>query len=111
MFISYGNPQIRDFCNSLTENESISTFTSEEIKLIRTYMADLRSAPNLKDVPIDVTFTNDNVHFNINFGNIMICCQTVSKNASALPGQIKRIKVSNIINKDLQIMDSEFSSL
>ena len=45
MFISYENDEIRDCCLLLRPNSVNSSFTTDEIKEIRAFIAELKAAP------------------------------------------------------------------
>lgn len=99
MNLSYENNVIRDYCYSTNPNLSNSRFNISEIQVIRSYIADLRAAPSLADVPIDYSFvpTNDERSLiKIQFSNIVIQCQIISLLKKPYIHEIQRIKVIDI---------------
>lgn len=106
MYISYENEELRDYCFSLTDKSPKSPFAnSEDIIQVRALLADLRSAPCLAEAPVSLTISeiNDKIIVTVTCENIKINCVVIPINQSINPNQIKRLKVVEILNTDLQI--------
>jgi len=105
MNISYANETIRNHCYSTNPDLSNTHFTISEIKLIRTFIADLRAAPSLADVPFKYDYVFAEKRSNqiyIKFSDIKIQCQIISSLEKPEPNKVKRIKIINIFKIDFQ---------
>lgn len=106
MHISYANEELRDYCFSLIDKSPKSPFTnSEDIVQVRALLADLRSAPRLSEAPVSyvISEVNGNIVVTVTYENIKINCMVIPFNNSTSPEQIKRLKIIEILNSDLQI--------
>ncbi len=106
MNISYSKKLQREIFYSLDEHQIISIFDISEIKLIRSYIADLRSADTLADAPISFE-KYDKKSIVIKFNNIIIYCSIISTISNPTPKQIRRLKINKIVRNDLQISDQK----
>lgn len=110
MNLSYKNIVVRDYCYSINLDLGNNRFTINEILAIRTYIADLRSAPSLADVPINYSLVRENEGQNkliIQFNHIEIICAIISTIKNPSPSQIKRIQVLDIIRIDLHLSEAK----
>lgn len=100
MTLSYKEPVVRDYCCSLTPDVSKTPFTSEEIVVIRAHIADLKSAPNLSEAPIDFVIEGDKSSgkvLTIFFDDIRVTCSIISTLDDPQPSEIMRIQVLDIV--------------
>lgn len=102
MFISYENDEIRECCLILNNTNLYSRFTIDEIKVIRSIIADLKAAPKLADLPVRYKFDKDLEIIYIEYGVFKIVCKAIT----SIPGQthdkIQRIKILKIMNVQLE---------
>lgn len=98
MFISYENDEIRECCLLLSDTRSYSRFTIDEIKIIRSIIADLKSAPQLSDAPVKYDYDKKSEIIEISYGVIKIVCKAVTTLVKPPPDKIQRIKIVNILN-------------
>ena len=98
MFISYENDEIRECCLLLSNTKSHSRFTIDEIKTIRSIIADLKSAPQLSDTPVKYNYDKDSEAIEIKYEVIKIVCKAVTTLLKPTADKIQRIKIVNIIN-------------
>jgi len=102
MFISYENDEIRECCLLLTSTNVHSRFTVDEIKIIRSIIADLKSAPVLSDAPLKYDFDKDSECIEISYGIFKIVCKAITTMLAPTPAKLQRIKILNIINLALE---------
>ncbi len=102
MFISYENDEIRECCLLLRPASVNSSFTTDEIKIIRTIIADLKAAPKLIDSPIKYDIDKESGIINIEYGIFKIVCKIISTYPNPTDDKIERIKIVKIINVGLQ---------
>ncbi len=102
MFISYENDEIRECCLLLSKTNIHSRFTVDEIKIIRSIIADLKSAPELSDAPVKYNFDKDSEVIEISYGIFKIVCKAITTLLKPTPDKIQRIKILNIINVTLE---------
>ncbi len=106
MNLSYRDLEVRDYCYSKNPDLSNNRFTINEIVAIRAYIADLRAAPRLSDVPFNYNFIIEDGVQNklvIQFDHIQIFCVVISAIDTPTPSQIKRIKILDILRIDLHL--------
>lgn len=103
MFISYENDEIRSCCLLLRPTSVNSSFTNDEIKEIRAFIADLKAAPRLIDAPILYTIDKELCVLNIEYNVFQIICKIISTYKNPSDDQIVRIKIMKIINTGVQI--------
>lgn len=103
MFISYENDEIRECCLLLRSSSVNSSFTTDEIKEIRAFIADLRAAPKLIDSPIIYNIDKESWNINIEYGVFKMVCNIISTYKNPTDDQIERIKIIKIINVGLQL--------
>lgn len=103
MFISYENDEIRDCCLLLRPASVNSSFTTDEIKEIRAFIADLKASPKLTDSPIKYNIDKELGVLNIEYDVFKIVCKIISTYKNPLDDQIERIKIIKIINIGLQV--------
>lgn len=114
MNLSYRDIDVRDYCYSQNPDLSNTRFTISEIVSIRAYIADLRAAPSLVDVPFRyqlVVESENQKRFFIQFGCIRIICEIISTLKKPSLSQIKRVKILDIIRIDLHLADSKVNSI
>ena len=72
---------------------------------MRALLAALRSAPRLSDAPVSyiISELNGETIVTVTYENIKINCMVISSNNSTNLEQIKRLKVVEILNSELQI--------
>lgn len=102
MFISYESDEIRECCLLLSNTNHYALFTVDEIKVIRSIIADLKAAPKLTDLPISYNFDKDLKIIEIQYGVFKIVCQGITYLADPTPDKIQRIKILKIINVELE---------
>jgi len=102
VFISYDNVKIRECCFLLNPSYIDSLFTVSEVKLIRSIIADLRSAPKLIDAPIKTLPDPRKPLIYIYRDSFKITCEIISSYVSPDASQIERLKINSILNIDLQ---------
>jgi len=102
MFISYKNDKIRDCCLLLRPDSVNSSFTPDEIKDIRAFIAELKAAPKLIDSPIKYNIDKNLWLVNIEYGNFKMVSEIISTYANPTDDQIERLKIIQIINVGLQ---------
>jgi hypothetical protein len=98
MFISYENDEIRECCLLLSDTRSYSHFAIDEIKIIRSIIADLKSAPQLSDAPVKYNYDKESEVIEINYGFIKIVCKAVTTLLKPTADKVQRVKIVNIIN-------------
>ena len=98
MFISYENDEIRECCLLLSDTRSHARFTIDEIKIIRSIIADLKSAPQLLDAPVKYDYDKESGLIEINYEAVKIVCKAVTTLLKPTADKIQRIKIVNIIN-------------
>jgi hypothetical protein len=98
MFLSYENGEVRECCLLLSETKSHSRFTIDEIKIIRSIIADLKSAPQLSDAPVKYNYNKESEVIEINYDVIKFICKPVTNRLKPTADKIQRIKIMNIIN-------------
>lgn len=103
MFISYENDEIRDCCLLLRPNSVNSSFTTDEIKEIRAFIAELKAAPKLIDSPIKYNIDRKTWIITIEYEGFKIISKIISNYENPTDDQIERIKIMQIINVGLQI--------
>lgn len=103
MFISYENDEIRNCCLLLKPGSVNSSFTTDEIKEIRSFIADLKAAPKLVDTPIRYSINKELWILNIEYNVFKIVSKIISTYKEPSDDQIERIKIIRIINIGLQI--------
>ena len=102
MFISYENDEIRECCLLLSNTNINSRFTIDEIKQIRSIIADLKAAPKLTDLPIRYNFDKDLRTIDIEYGVFKIVCKAISSMVNLTHDKIERMKILKIINVELE---------
>ena len=102
MFISYENDEIRECCLLLNNTYIYSRFTIDEIKEIRSIIADLKAAPKLPDSPVGYKFDKDLGVIVIEYGVFKIVCKAITSTPNPTHDKIQRIKILNIINVKLE---------
>jgi len=102
MFISYENDEIRECCLLLRPASVNSSFTTDEIKIIRAIIADLKAAPKLIDSPIKYEIDKELGIINIEYDIFKIVCKIISSYSNPTDDKIERIKIVKIINVKLQ---------
>lgn len=103
MFISYQDDHLRECCLLLRPASLNSSFTTIEIKAIRAFIADLKSAPKLSDAPLNYSRNSELGVVEISDRSIKVICQIISSLDSPRDHQIERLKVLEILNIDLQL--------
>ncbi len=98
MFISYENDEIRECCLFLSDTRGYSRFTIDEIKIIRSIIADLKSAPQLSDAPVKYNYDKESEVIEIDYEVIKIVCKAVTTLLKPTADKIQRIKIVNIVN-------------
>lgn len=98
VFISYENDEIRECCLLLSNTNIYSRFTIDEIKIIRSIIADLKAAPVLSDAPVKYNFDKESELIEVNYGVIKIVCNAITTMLKPTPDKIQRIKILKIIN-------------
>lgn len=78
-----------------------SSFSSADIKSIRSIIADLKSAPKLVDAPIKYTYIERQIE--IYREPFKITCEIISSHENPTDKQIERLKVVSILNTGLQM--------
>jgi hypothetical protein len=102
MFISYVSDEIRECCLLLSNTNIYSRFTIDEIKVIRSIIADLKAAPKLTDLPVKYIFDKDLGIIDIEYGVFKIVCKAITSMANPTHDKIQRIKILKIINVELE---------
>jgi hypothetical protein len=102
MFISYENDEIRNCCLLLRPTSMNSNFSNDEIKEIRSIIADLKAAPKLIDCPIKYYIDKESWILNVEYGIFKIVCKIISTNPNPTDDKVGRIKIIKIINVGLQ---------
>lgn len=102
MFISYESDEIRECCLLLGNTNIDSRFTIDEIKVIRSIIADLKAAPRLTDLPLKYTFDRDEGIIDIEYGILKIICKSISTILKPSHDKIERLKIMRIINVKLE---------
>lgn len=102
MFISYESDEIRECCLLLSNTNLYSPFTVDEIKVIRSIIADLKAAPKLTDLPVRYKFDKHLGIIDIEYGVFKIVCKAITSMANATYDKIQRIKILKIINVKLE---------
>lgn len=98
MFISYENDEIRQCCLLLSDADNYSHFTIDDVKIIRSIIADLKAAPQLSDIPVKHNYDKESLGIEINYGVIKIVCKAVTTLPKPTVDKIQRIKIVKIIN-------------
>lgn len=102
MFISYENDEIRECCLLLSNTNVYSRFNIDEIKVIRSIIADLKAAPKLIDLPVTYNFDKDLGIIDIEYGVFKIVCKAITSMANPTHDKIQRIKILKILNVELE---------
>ncbi len=102
MFISYENDEIRECCLLLNNTNINSRFTIDEIKVIRSIIADLKAAPKLDDSPVRYKFDINLGFVDIEYGVFKIVCKAITSIPELTHDRIQRIKIIKIINIQLE---------
>lgn len=102
MFISYENDEIRDCCLLLNNSNVSSRFTIDEIKVIRSIIADLKAAPSLADSPVNYKFDENLGIVNIEYGIFKIISKAITTISNQTHDKIRRVKILKIINVELE---------
>ena len=102
MFISYESDEIRESCLLLSNTNSNSRFTIDEIKVIRSIIADLKAAPKLTDLPVRYKFDKDLGIIDIEYEVFKIVCKAITSMPNPTHDKIQRIKILKIINVELE---------
>jgi len=102
VIISYDSDEIRECCLLLRNAKIFSNFTIEEIKLIRSIIADLKAAPKLIDCPVKYTLDKDLGIVNIEYGIFKIVCTVITSLTKLTHDKIERLKIVKIINVRLE---------
>lgn len=102
MFISYESDEIRECCLLLSNTNIYSRFTIDEIKVIRSIIADLKAAPKLNDSPIKYKFDQNLGIVEIEYGIFKIICKAITSIPNPSHDKIQRIKILKIINIKLE---------
>lgn len=112
MIISYDNEEIRECCLLLRNKKIYSNFTIEEIKLIRSIIADLKAAPKLIDSPVKYTLDKNLGIVNIEYSIFKIVSTVITSLTKLTHDKIVRLKIVKIINvrleEELTIKDNLF---
>ena len=102
MFISYENDEIRECCLLLRPGPVNSSFSTDEIKEIRSIIADLKAAPRLIDSPINYYIDKETGILTVQYNTFKIVSKVISTYKNPSDNQIERIKIVKIINIGLQ---------
>lgn len=102
MFISYDNDEIRECCLLLGNQKIYSNFTIDEIKVIRSIIADLKAAPKLIDCPVKYIFDKELGIIYIEHGVFKIVCTTITSLKKPIKEKVERIKIIKIMNVGLE---------
>jgi hypothetical protein len=102
MFISYESVEIRECCLVLSNTHLYSRFTIDEIKIIRSIIADLKAAPKLTDLPVRYKFDKNFGIIDIEYGVFKIVCKAITSIANPTHDKIQRIKILKIMNVELE---------
>ncbi|HRH49316.1 MAG TPA: hypothetical protein PLP23_11245 [Panacibacter sp.] len=102
MFISYESDEIRECCLLLSNSNIYSRFTIDEIKVIRSIIADLKAAPKLSDSPVTYKFDKDLGIVDIEYGVFKIVCKAITSLPDQTHDKIQRIKILKIVNVQLE---------
>ena len=97
MFISYESDEIRECCLLLSNTNIYSRFTIDEIKVIRSIIADLKAAPKLPDSPVRYKFDKDLGIIDIEYGVFKIVCKAITSMPNPTHDKIQRIKILKIM--------------
>lgn len=103
MLISYANEEIRECCLLLGTQVVNSNFAADEIKELRSFIADLKAAPRLTDAPIKYNFKRDEGIVTIEYSSFRIIGKIISKYESPSEHLIERMKIIQILKIGLQI--------
>ncbi|MDX1760683.1 MAG: hypothetical protein R3218_00870 [Christiangramia sp.] len=103
MHISYENDEIRECCLLLGPAAVNSSFTTDEIKELRAFIADLKAAPKLTDAPIKYDMDINEGFVRINYNSFKIICKIISSYKRPTINQIERLKVVQIQKVGLQV--------
>ena len=103
MLISYENDEIRECCLLLGAFKTNSTFTTDEIKELRAFIADLKAAPKLADSPIKYDIDRKEGIVKIKYNSFKIICKIISSFNNPNENQIERLKIIQILKIGLQI--------
>lgn len=109
MQLSYINPKVREYCYSKNPDLSNNRFSISEIQTIRSYIADLRSAPNLSEIPLSYNkdYDGNNMYICIEFENIKIISEVLTSIKNPIAKEIRRLKILDIIRTDLHLLDTK----
>lgn len=102
MFISYESDEIRECCLLLSNTNLYSRFTIDEIKVIRSIIADLKAAPKLTDLPVRYKFDKDLGIIYIEYGIFKIVGKAITSMPDTTHDKIQRIKILKIMNVQLE---------
>lgn len=100
---------MREYCNLLYEVNN-SVFTHDEILLIRTIITDLKSAPSLSEVPLNVV-KNGGSSYQVKEGPLLITFTPISTIENKSYKHIRRIQILEISRIDLQLVDLQLYSV
>lgn len=103
MLIAYQDIHLRDCCLLLKPASLNSSFSPDEIKNIRSYIADLKSAPKLSDCPFSYTRNTNSKVIEISSNHIKLVCRIVSTLEKPRDEEVERLLIVKIINTQLQI--------
>lgn len=110
MHISYENDEIRECCLLLGPSAKNSSFTTDEIKELRAFIADLIAAPKLTDAPIKYDIDLKEGIVKIKYSTFRIICKIISSYKNPSENQIERLKIIQILKIGLQIEFSKIKS-
>lgn len=112
MIVSYKDPELRQYC-SLLYSKDDAIYTYNEITAIRTIISDLKSAPNLNEVPLKIVkqlTSKSELKYQITEEQILISFKPISKFPNIHENRIRRIQILEISRIDLQLVDSHVIS-